>query len=315
MRYPSGGSGWGHIYKYEADGSRIGAVTSGEWEMRGVKRVDEERDWIYFTDTKDSHIQSHLYRVHLDGEGLERLTAPGGSHRVNLDPTGTHFIDSWSDHASPAKVALFRTNVRAGVSSRRSSPGVQQASDSTRADRAGDSLALTGGGSSDRLVRVLDTNPVRDLEKYDLGRLELVQIEMSDGFLLEGSILTPPDFDPSVKHPVWFMTYGGPHSPTISDSSSRRRARDEMLANMGIAVFRGDPRSARRMGAERAARAACGLRCRSCASPAAGTDGSRPSLWALASARRTRPSSSSLTVIGGSIQRFFDMVGVAARSL
>jgi dipeptidyl-peptidase-4 len=40
------------------------------------------------------------------------------------------------------------------------------------------------------------------------------------------------------------MTYGGPHSPSITDSWAGGRVRDEMLAQMGFVVFRADPRSA-----------------------------------------------------------------------
>jgi len=61
---------------------------------------------------------------------------------------------------------------------------------------------------------------------------------------LEGSLLLPPNFDPRRKYPVWFMTYGGPHAPTISDSWGTGRVRDEMLAQVGFVVFRADPRSA-----------------------------------------------------------------------
>ena len=38
------------------------------------------------------------------------------------------------------------------------------------------------------LVRMLDTNPVYDLEEFELGELKLVQIELSDGFVIEHGI-------------------------------------------------------------------------------------------------------------------------------
>ncbi len=212
--FPSTRSGWRHLYHYDKKGELLDPVTSGEWEVRSVQLVDEEGGWIYFSGTKDSHIQSHFYRVKLDGTDLVRLTPEGGSHRATVDPTGAYFVDSWSDHTTTAKVALRHT-----------SPG------------------------EDQFVRMLDINPVYELEEYDLGTLELVQIPMSDGFVLEGNILTPYDFDPSRKYPVWFMTYGGPHAPRIRDAWARRRGRDEMIANMGFVVFQCDPRSASGKGA------------------------------------------------------------------
>ena len=59
--------------------------------------------------------------------------------------------------------------------------------------------------------------------------------------MLEGSILKPPGFDPKRRYPVWFMTYAGPHLPTIHDSWDGGRLHDEMLAQMGYIVFRVDP--------------------------------------------------------------------------
>ena len=79
-------------------------------------------------------------------------------------------------------------------------------------------------------IRMLDTNPVYEREEYRFGACEQFQIEMSDGFLVEASLVKPPDFDGSRKYPVWFTTYGGPHAPTISDAWQGGRAWDHMLA-------------------------------------------------------------------------------------
>jgi len=137
---------------------------------------------------------------------LERLTKSAGSHSVKVSPLCKLFIDSSSDHHTPIQVRLYAAD-----------------------------------GS---LVRTLDTNPVYVLEEYRRGKFELVKIQTSDGVTLEGSLLLPPSFDPRRKYPVWFMTYGGPHAPTISDSWGTGRVRDEMLVQMGFVVFRADPRSA-----------------------------------------------------------------------
>jgi dipeptidyl-peptidase-4 len=147
----------------------------------------------------------------LDGSNLERLTSSAGEHRVTVSPKGTLFIDSHSSHISPTQVHLYRTD-----------------------------------GS---LGRTLDTNPVYALEEYRFGKLGLVQIKTPDDFELEGSLLKPADFNPAHRYPVWFMTYGGPHAPTIHDSWNPRRAHDELLAQMGFLVFHCDPRSASGKGA------------------------------------------------------------------
>ncbi|HXG11042.1 MAG TPA: DPP IV N-terminal domain-containing protein [Gemmataceae bacterium] len=208
---PSERTGWRHLYHFDKDGRFKGPITSGPWEARTLHLVDEEGGWVYFSGTRDSHLAVNLYRVRLDGSALERLTSLPGDHRVSVGPKGKFFIDSWSNHQTPVQVRLYHAD-----------------------------------GSP---ARTLDTNPVYVLEEYRRGQYELVQIPTADGFVLEGSLLRPPDFDPGRRYPVWFMTYGGPHAPTIQDSWGGGRVRDEMLAQMGFVVFRCDPRSASGKGA------------------------------------------------------------------
>jgi dipeptidyl aminopeptidase/acylaminoacyl peptidase len=208
---PSERSGWKHIYHFAADGKLMAQVTSGDWEVRSTPVVDEKAGWVYFASTRDGSLGTNLYRIRLDGSSLERLTKSAGDHRSSVAPKGGLFIDSCSSHESPTQVRLHNVN-----------------------------------GS---LARTLDTNPVYTIEEYRRGKYELVHIPTPDGFVLEGSILKPPTFDPRRRYPVWFMTYGGPHAPTVHDSWGTGRLRDEMLAQMGYIVFRCDPRSASGKGA------------------------------------------------------------------
>jgi dipeptidyl aminopeptidase/acylaminoacyl peptidase len=206
---PSERTGWKHLYHFDRTGHLRDTITSGAWEARALQRVDETGGWVYFTGTRDSPIAENLYRVHFDGSGLERLTPEPGDHQVSVSPKANLYIDTHGSHAIPTQVHL------------RSADG--------------------------KPVRTLDTNPIYVLEEYRLGHFELVQIPLPDGFVLEGSLLTPPDFDPSRRYPVWFMTYGGPHAPTIRDNWYSGRgglAHDQMLAALGFVVFHCDPRSA-----------------------------------------------------------------------
>ncbi|MSU50983.1 MAG: hypothetical protein EXS37_18140 [Opitutus sp.] len=208
-------SGWKHLYHYGKDGKLLKQVTDGEWECRGIARLDEAEGVAYVMATKDNPLGENLYRVKLDGSGITRLTQEAGAHRTTVAPKGDLFVDSWSDRGQPAQVAL---------------------------------RSLQDGA----VVRVLDTNPVRDLEKYRLAEREYFQITTPDGFVLEATLVKPLDFDPAKKYPVWFMTYAGPHAPGISDAWSgarQDRTVDQALATAGILAFRADPRSASGKGA------------------------------------------------------------------
>jgi dipeptidyl aminopeptidase/acylaminoacyl peptidase len=248
---PSERSGWRHLYHFAADGKLRRQVTDGNWEVRQVHAVDEEQGWIYVSGTRDSHIASQLYRVPLaEGEpqrltgrvavssgtgvstvehrrdagaasdraskehgadGTRSVPAALGHHQVTVGPQGKLYVSTVSDHHTPAQVFLHHAD--------------------------------------GRLARTLDTNPVPAIEEYEFGKLELLQVPTRDGFLMEASLVLPPDFDPEKKYPVWFMTYGGPHAPSIVDAWQGGRTFDQMLANLGIIAFRCDPRSASGKGA------------------------------------------------------------------
>jgi dipeptidyl-peptidase 4 len=204
-------SGWKHLYWYDKSGKMKKQLTHGTWEARRLKHVDEAHKSVYVTGTRDSHLAENLYRVGMDSNDVERLTQQPGHHSINISPTGNVFIDSWSNHRTPTQVALL--------------------------DNHGER------------IRMLDSNPVYMTEEYRFGSYEQFQIKTSDGFPLEASLLKPANFDRGKRYPVWFMTYAGPHAPSIRDTWSGGRARDHMLAELGIVVFRCDPRSASGKGA------------------------------------------------------------------
>ena len=70
--------------------------------------------------------------------------------------------------------------------------------------------------------------------------------------LIEAIVTKPSNFDPTKAYPAWFRTYAGPHAPVVRNSWGRSRMTEQMLAQMGLVVFRMDPRSASGKGAESA---------------------------------------------------------------
>ncbi|NOT02284.1 MAG: prolyl oligopeptidase family serine peptidase [Phycisphaerales bacterium] len=216
---PSERSGRRHLERVNSENGERTAVTSGEWDVRRVHHLDADGGWVYFTGTHDSPIAENLYRVSLLAPNANggtspapaRLTSDSGNHSVNVGPTGAYFVDTCSDRFTPSSVKL-----------------------------------RTGDG---RLVRMLDTNPVYDLEDYDLARDELFQITARDGYSLEAILTRPHDFDSASRYPVWIMTYAGPESPTVRDAWGRGRAMDYAISDAGVLILRVDPRSASGKGA------------------------------------------------------------------
>ena len=194
-------------------GEKLATLPAGDGEVREVVRVDPEQGWLYYTGTADGPTRLHLYRAKLDGSAVERLTPAGGNHSVTMAPKGSLYIDRYTDNDTPTQVYLCEA----------------------------------GKGR----VRALDTNPVYERENYTFGKFESVQIPLKDGFVLEGTLVYPPDFDPAKKYPIWLQTYAGPASPTVREGWSGGRVYDQALASSGIVSFRVDPRSAAGNGGKR----------------------------------------------------------------
>jgi dipeptidyl-peptidase-4 len=208
-------SGWRHLYRYRADGSPIGAVTSGTWDVRTLHGVDENTGWVYFSGTERTYIGSDTYRARLDGSRLTRLTERAGAHRANFSPGLALFIDSWSDVHTPPQLSV----------------------------RKSDGAAL----------RVVHESRIAALAEFRLSPPEFLQVKTRDGFVMEAMLIKPVDFKPARKYPVMQFTYAGPSAQMVTNAwGSTSRMYYQLLAQRGIAVWVLDNRSASGKGAESA---------------------------------------------------------------
>lgn len=210
---PSDRTGWRQWYRYDAEGSLIGPLTSGDGEAGSIERLDLAGNLIFVNDNRDNAIGTDLFRFDMTDASGTRLTNGRGSHNVSISPNGTYFIDSWSSFDQTQRVELRD--------------------------------AATG-----QLLRTIDSNPVYALEEWNLGRSQHITIPARDGFPLDATVLYPANFDGRKKYPVWFTTYGGPHAPTISDRWQGGSVRDQSFVNQGIVLFKADPRSASERGSQ-----------------------------------------------------------------
>ncbi len=205
-------TGWKHLYRYRG-AQLLGAVTSGEWEVRDVHGVDEKNGLVYFSGTERSALGLDVYSVRLDGTGLKRLTERPGTHSAQFNADFTLFEDSWSDLATPPQKRLHR------------------ASDGSE-------------------VRVLDANPVTALAEYGFQEPELLQVKARDGFVMEALRILPPNYDASRRYPVMVFGYWGPHAPTVKNAWAGTNGMfQQMLAQKGVVVWSCDGRTSSGKGA------------------------------------------------------------------
>jgi dipeptidyl-peptidase-4 len=99
-------SGFQHLYLYAGDGALVRQLTGGEWMVESIAGVDEERELIYFTGTRDGATEAHLYVVALGGGEPRRITEAPGKHTVVLDHALRRFVDVHDALAAPPTVTL-----------------------------------------------------------------------------------------------------------------------------------------------------------------------------------------------------------------
>jgi dipeptidyl-peptidase 4 len=210
-------SGFKHLYLYDTEGKLLNPITKGNWAVRApfqtgywsgrsVVAVDEKSQQIYFTGLEKSSLERHLYRIRLDGSGMERLTREDGFHSVTSSPDGRFYFDLYSTASTPPSLFLCRIE---GAS--------RQALAGPKAD------VLSG---------------------LDIRTPEIFTVPADDGFALPAQLLKPKDFDPKKKYPVILYHYGGPSAPNVLNIWQGMNLFHQVLLDKGYLVFSVDNRSA-----------------------------------------------------------------------
>jgi len=125
-------TGFGHLYRYDlATGRLLNSLTSGNWVVRNILKVDEAHGCVFFTaagrEGGDPYFR-RVYRVDLDGSRLTLLTPEDADHTLNgaptamialllgapvpppmVSPDGSLLIDTYSTVSSPSMSVLRST--------------------------------------------------------------------------------------------------------------------------------------------------------------------------------------------------------------
>ncbi|WP_369147862.1 DPP IV N-terminal domain-containing protein [Streptomyces sp. R44] len=169
--------GWGHLYRYDLrTGALLGQVTSGQWAVRQILRVDEAERVVYFTASglvEEDPYRRTVCRVALDGSGFARLTDDDLDHTVTFPDHQQYFIDSASTVDIPPVTTVRDLTGRVLVELERADIG---------------KLTATGWTAPERF-RVKAADGVTDLY---------------------GVLYRPRGFDPAHRYPVVDNVYPGP---------------------------------------------------------------------------------------------------------
>ncbi|HEB52513.1 MAG TPA: S9 family peptidase [bacterium] len=199
-------TGYQHVYHYRPGGELLGALTKGEWQVRSIVRIDEQRRRLWFEGTKDGATGRHLYRVAFDGSGLVALTPGIGTHSFVLNADASMVLDRWSSMERPTIVRVLDGD---------------------------DGAVLCEVGRADKGAAA----------RYAFADKRRVTIPARDGYPLDASVQLPVDWQRGKRYPVFLPTYSGPDAPSVRDRWSHS-SYHQFLAQQGFVILQVNVRSA-----------------------------------------------------------------------
>ncbi len=200
-------SGWNHLYLVDLKTGTAAPITTGEWVVRGIDRVDARKREVWFralgVHPGQDPYHVHYCRIKFDGTGLTALTDGDGTHRVEFSPDRRFVIDTYSRVDLPPVVELRRT------------ADGKKVCDLERADAA--ALLKTGW-----------SYPERFAAKGRDGKTDIY-----------GYIVRPSTFDPARKYPVIEHIYAGPHDHHVAKRFNPAPY-EQRMAELGFVVVKID---------------------------------------------------------------------------
>lgn len=195
-----------HLHLHGSDGERLRQVTSGAFDVESFEGWAPDGKAFFFSSTGPDPRRMHLFHASLGGRQWP-VTRGRGVHTTEVSPDGKHVLDVHTNLELPLAVDLL--------------------------DIKGEHLDT---------VYKAPVPPAAGL----LGRTRFFTVENARGQTLYGQIITPPDMQESVRHPVVHYVYGGPHVQLVKDhwlgGSSRWTLWRQYMASRGYVVFALDNR-------------------------------------------------------------------------
>jgi dipeptidyl aminopeptidase/acylaminoacyl peptidase len=196
--------GWEHLYLYDGlNGKLKNQITRGDWLVRNVDFVDDQKRQIWFEaggsiPGQDPYFTQY-YRINFDGTGLTRLTNADGMHTASFSRDRQFYVDRWQ-RVDLAPVAELRRN------------------------------------SDQKVLLALDHGDTTALRAAGFQAPEVFVAKGRDGKTdIWGTITRPMHFDSTKKYPVIENIYAGPQGSFVPKTFSAI-APDQALAELGFIV-------------------------------------------------------------------------------
>jgi dipeptidyl-peptidase 4 len=171
-------SGFRHLWLCNADGTVVGPVTQGNFDVQELLATAPAGDAIVFAASGEDPRQRHVFTAAIDRQEIQQLTRERGTHEATVAADGQWAHVVWSNLTT-------RPNAR-----------------------------LVHFGSA---AVVALPQPADPLAGMALPKQRLFQIPVDDDTVLYGHVALPPDHKPGQRCPVLLYVYGGPHVQLVTD--------------------------------------------------------------------------------------------------
>lgn len=201
--------GWNQLYLYDTHTGKVkNKITTGNWPVREVLKVDDDKRQIYFTASgldkgMDPYFLQYC-RIDFDGKNFKRYTSEDGNHKVTFSPDYTYYVDQYSRVDMPA-VSLLKEEK-----------------------------------SAKRLMQ-FQKEDITDLLATGWKMPEVFLAKGRDGKTdIWGVIVRPTNFDPSKTYPIIEYIYAGPHDSFVPKDFHSYYSSMSSLAELGFIVVQID---------------------------------------------------------------------------
>ncbi|MCC7055015.1 MAG: DPP IV N-terminal domain-containing protein [Gemmatimonadaceae bacterium] len=200
--------GWGHLYRYAADGTLKNRLTEGPWQVGTIVAVDEKAKRVWFTgrgrETDAFLYYAQLYAVNFDGTGLTRLTGEDADHRIAVSPNGRWIVDTYSRVETPPQTVLRD--------------------------------ALSG-----RIVKRLEAADASQLAAVGFRGARVFTAKARDGVTdLYGVMYVPSTLDTTRRYPIISHIYPGPQVGSVGGWTYKAAGEPAAIAELGFIVVQID---------------------------------------------------------------------------
>jgi dipeptidyl aminopeptidase/acylaminoacyl peptidase len=200
--------GWAHLYLYDKEGKLKNQITQGPWHIEEIISIDEEKRIVYFSangkenvngSLKEDPYYLHLYKVNLDGTGLQLLNPGNFDHNFSMNDKKNYFVNTSSRINSTPTTTLYSTD--------------------------------------GKKIMDLETADLSSLFAAGYKYPETFKVKADDGITdIFGVMYKPYDFDSTKKYPIIEYVYPGPQTESVNKSFSKGMDRIDRLAQLGFVV-------------------------------------------------------------------------------